>query len=227
MCKYIIVIVLIILPVFSPALAQNLAQAISPPRSGGAPVYGYNNYGYNSGVRYGGYPAYGNPYNTIYGGYSNPYAPTYEGRYNYGGVSMPVYGPPQLISGNLYGINTGGTPAQFWRAPSGFYYPWVGGYNYRNYPIYVVPPNNTAPSQTVPPVSTVISDLDNYLDKAKEKGKISAGDYQSLRLRASDLLSKEKALAYEEGGVIDSDSEAEIRRDVEGLSAEVVHRVKP
>jgi hypothetical protein len=90
----------------------------------------------------------------------------------------------------------------------------------------VVPPNSTAPSQTRPPISTVIGDLDNYLDTAKANGKINAADYQHLHLRASDLLSKEKSLTYEEGGVLDPDSEADIRKDVEGLSAEVAHRVK-
>ena len=207
-------------PGISPALSQNLVPGargtIITPQAVGTPAYGYN-----------GYPAYNNPYNTMYGGYTNPYYPTYQGRYNVGGISTPVYSPPQLIRDNCYGINSGGMPGQFWRAPSGFYYPWVGGYHYTNYPIYVVPPNNGAPRQTLPPVSTVISDLDSYLDKAKANGKISAGDFQTLRLRANDLLSREKAVTYEEGGVIDADSEAEIRRDVEGLSAEVAHRVQP
>jgi len=170
------------------------------------------------------YGYYYNPTGTVYSG--NPYS-GYVGRYNINGVSIPVYSPPQLISGNLYGINVGGVPSQYWRAPSGFYYPWVGGYGYTRYPIFVVPPNTTTPSQTLPPIHTLISDLDDYLDKAKEKGKIDSNNYQSLRLRANDLLSKEKSLAYEEGGTLDPGDEAGIRRDVEELSAEVARRVKP
>jgi len=219
--------VLLISPAFSQNLVPGSRGTFLTPQAVGTPAYGYNNSGYPITNPYGGYPVYNNPYNTVYGGYGNPYYPTYQGRYNFGGISTPVYGPPQLIHDNFYGINAGGTPAQFWRAPSGFYYPWVGGYRYTNYPIYVVPPNNGTPRQTVPPISTVISDLDSYLEKAKENGKVSAGDYQTLRLRANDLLSREKAVTYEEGGVIDPDSEAEIRRDVEGLSAEIAHRVKP
>jgi hypothetical protein len=224
--KYILGVVLAVQFLICPVLAQNAPGArgnVLTPQGVAIPR-GYN-YA-QPGVRYGGYPNY-NPYNTIYGGYGNPYAPTYQGQYNFGGISTPVYGPPQLIRGNLYGINAGGIRGQFWRAPSGFYYPWVGGYTYNNYPIYVVPPNNTGASQTLPPISTVISDLNDYLDKAKEKGKINPADYQSLRRRASDLLSKQKSLSYAQGGVLDPDIEAEIRRDVEGLSSEVAHRVKP
>ncbi len=229
MSKYLTLTLLLTVIVVHPVFSQNLVpgshSAILTPQSVGTPAYG--NYGYPAGNPYGGTPVYNNPYNTMYGGYYNPYYPTYQGRYNIGGISTPVYGTPQLLRDNFYGINAGGMPAQFWRAPSGFYYPWVGGYRYSSYPIYGVAPTNGSPMQTLPPIKTVISDLDSYLDKAKENGKINAGDYESLRLRANDLLSKEKSLAYEEGGVIDPESEAEIRRDVEGLSAEIAHRVKP
>jgi len=40
-------------------------------------------------------------------------------------------------------------------------------------------------------------------------------------------LSKENSLAYEAGGTIDPSQESEIRRDVEGLSAEVARSVRP
>ncbi len=222
------------------SMSDNLLVAQSPgvPVRGSAPTCG--GYSYNPGiVQYGAPTPYANPYYNQYNPYNNyynnlsgavygayPYS-NYMGHYNIGGVGIPVYGIPQLVSGGYYGINVGGAPYQFWRGPSGFYYPWVAGYAYNSYPIYTVDSNSNTSRQTLPPVSTIISDMDSYLDKAKEKGKISSSDYQSLRLRANDLLSKEKSLAYESGGALDPDQEAEIRRDVEGLSAEVAHRVKP
>ncbi len=229
----IMLLILVVESAFNCVCAYNQGQ----PVVGASPYIATPNgavpWGYNPNIRqYGANPYYNYNYNpyaygntgTVYG--ASPYS-NYYGRYNLGGVVAPVYGPPQLIPGGLYGINVGGAPAQFWRAPSGFYYPWAPGYAYTSYPIYVMPPNSNAPSQTLPPVSTVVSDLDSYLDKAKEKGKISSADYQSLRQRSNDLLSKEKSLAYEQGGVIDPDDEAGIRRDIEGLSAEVAHRVRP
>lgn len=208
------------------------------PTMGAGPVWGaspgmvhygvspYYNPGYSYGTYYNPYnnPYYYHPGGAVYGGYTYS---GYVGRYNIGGVTVPVYGSPQLIAGDYYGMNVGGAPYQFWRAPSGFYYPWVGGYAYNSYPIYAISPDNNTPRQTLPPVSTVISDLDKYLDSAKKNDKITSGDYQSLRQRASDLLSKEKSLAYEEGGTINPDQEDEIRQDVDELSAEVAHRVQP
>lgn len=222
-----IAIVNIITPAQADNMALGMAGGVARPATN-APMGGFN--ACNNGIRYGGYggygayPTYGNPYNTMYGGYGyNPY----QGRYIYGGNSIPVYGMPQFIGNGMYGINYGGAVNRYWRSPSGFYYPWAGGYNYTSYPIFVMPPSNGAPSQTIPPVSTVVKDLDSYLEKAKANGKISAGDYQSLRQRASDLLSKQNSIKYEEGGSIDPENEAQIRSDLDELSAEVAHRVKP
>jgi hypothetical protein len=180
------------------------------------------NYGY-PGVNYGYNPyaprtvmPYGVPYQ--YGGGVSPY-----GVYN----GVPINSAPQLIGGGYYGLNLGGTSLHVWRAPSGYYYPWAGGYGYSSYPIFVVPPGSTSPTQTLPPISTIVSDLDEYLDKAKEKGKIDEDNFVSLKRRANDLLSKEKSLSYEAGGTLDPDQESDIRRDVDELSGEVARRVKP
>jgi hypothetical protein len=179
---------------------------------------------------------YANPYNNPYSNpYSNPvnnpYASPYfgygnglqGGYYSRGGG----YGVPQLINGNTYSFNVSGAPLNFWHAPSGYYYPWMGGYHYTQYPIFVYGGGGAGATQTLPPLSTIFSDLNDYLDKAKKDGKVDQTEYEHLKRRASDLLSKENSLAYEAGGTIDASQEAEIRRDVEGLSSEVARSVRP
>jgi hypothetical protein len=175
------------------------------------------------------------------GVYSNPYYSPYAGVYRTPYGSVPVYTSPYTapyaysnlsssvptpIGANQFGLTYGNGKLRLWRASSGYYYPWVGGYAYPSYPIFITPPGATAAAPASPPISTIVSDLDDYLDKAKKDGKVSSGDFTSLKRRASDLLSKEKSLAYEQGG-LDADQEAEIRRDVDELSGEVARRVQP
>jgi hypothetical protein len=168
---------------------------------------------------------YQGTYRTPYGStpvYSAPYV--YSSPYGYSNLSGSV---PTPIGGNQFGITYGNGSLRLWRAPSGYYYPWVGGYNYNAYPIFVTPPGAASSTATSPPISTVVSDLGQYLDSAKKDGKIADGDFLSLKRRGSDLLSKEKSLAYEAGGSLDADQEAEIRRDVDELSGEVARHVRP
>ncbi|PWT95323.1 MAG: hypothetical protein C5B53_11560 [Candidatus Melainabacteria bacterium] len=172
------------------------------------------------------YP-FGNPYGNPYV-YGNPYG--YRSPYGYQaplGYTAPIAGGFQPYGGNCYGLSFNGRDMRLWRSQSGYYYPWVAGYAYNTYPIFYIPQGQTNPAAVLPPVSVVVSDLDDYLDKAKEKGKVSDNDFLSLKRRAHDLLSKEKSLAYEAGGSLDPDQEADIRRDVDELSGEVARRVRP
>jgi hypothetical protein len=178
-------------------------------------------------------PYYGNPYSPyggspyVYGSpggfYRSPYG--YQAPLSYYN-SVPITGF-QPYGGSYYGLAFNGRDVRLWRAQSGYYYPWVAGYTYNTYPIFYVPQGQTNPSAVLPPISVVVSDLDDYLDKAKEKGKVSDNDFLSLKRRANDLLSKEKSLAYEGGGSLDPDQEADIRRDVDELSGEIARRVRP
>ncbi len=219
----------------TPGLANGpmlIASAPSPGAPGAVPYNAPTGYYYGPGNAYHGGYANTNPYYQnypVYGNYpyGNPYYSPYVGRYNINGVNIPVFGAPQPLGSNLYGVTYGGAPYQFWRAPSGFYYPWAGGYNYNQYPILVMPPSSSTPVQTLPPVTTVVSDLDSYLNRAKEEGKISNENYVNLRERAHNILNKAQDDAQANGGTIDPDQEADLRRDVENLSAEVAYRVKP
>jgi hypothetical protein len=225
-------------PAFSAGPGSSAGQPMSMGPNFGVPGFnvpgspgGYNPY--NSAPYFNN--PYGNPYMNPYGNpyaspYANPYTSPYYGYGNGlqgGHYGRSFFGVPQLVNGNTYSFNMGGAPVNFWRAPSGYYYPWMGGYSYTQYPIFIYNGQANGASQTLPPLSTIFSDLNDYLDKAKKDGKIDEIQYEHLKRRASDLLTKENSLAYEAGGTIDSGQESEIRRDVEGLSAEVARSVRP
>jgi hypothetical protein len=163
-------------------------------------------------------PSVPNPY------YRSPYSYGYRTPYGYGVNPVNAFQP---YGSDYYGLAFGGRDLRFWRASSGYYYPWVPGFGYTTYPIFMVPQGQSNPAAALPPISVLVNDLGDYLDKAKEKGKVSDNDFLSLKRRANDLLSKEKSLAYEAGGSLDADQEADIRRDVDELSGEVARRVRP
>ncbi|CAM6006265.1 unnamed protein product [Sphagnum balticum] len=213
-----------------------------------------NGYGGGYGPGYGNYGGYGSGYGQGYGqGYGNAgfggYGPGYGGyNYNnYSGLNSPYrergygglgnynsfggyypnlnVGVPSLINGNYYGLNYGGNLNNYYRSSSGYYYPWVGGTSYSSYPIFYSQSVSASPVAQLPPLSTMFADLNDYLDQEKKADKLSDTDYEHLKRRATDLLSKEKSLAYESGG-LDTTQETDLRRDIEQLSAEVAERVK-
>jgi hypothetical protein len=81
--------------------------------------------------------------------------------------------------------------------------------------------------QTLPAISTICSDLLSYLDQQKEKGNISQGDFDHLKRRTTDLRNKDRDLRTASNGAIDPQDEAQLRRDVETLGAEVARRIVP
>ncbi|MDR3611938.1 MAG: hypothetical protein P4L53_00130 [Candidatus Obscuribacterales bacterium] len=132
----------------------------------------------------------------------------------------PYYSVPQATAAGNYLINAN----QFWRSESGYYYPWVNNSAYGQ--IIYAPQVNQAPTAQVPPLSTVFADLLNYLDQKKAQGVISLSDYQHLRRRATDLQTKYFSLRTAAEGSIDERDEAQIRRDLDELGAEVAKSVK-
>jgi hypothetical protein len=219
------------------------------PGGGGGFAAPNNGYGGGYGPGYGGYGGYGsgyvNPgfggyapgfggynYNN-YGGLNSPYSPYRDrgygglGNYNSFGGYYPNLnvGLPSLINGNYYGLSYGGNLNNYYRSASGYYYPWVGGTAYSSYPIFYSQSVSASPVAQLPPLSTMFADLNDYLDQEKKADKLSDTDYEHLKRRATDLLSKEKSIAYESGG-LDTTQETDLRRDIEQLSAEVAQRVK-
>lgn len=218
--KQAIFIAIAVCLLIGPAQAQAPTGYIYPnqvqPRFG---VPGYNPYGYP------GASPYVNPYANPYG-YSSPYYNTYSLTPGLG-VTLPNFGQPQALGGGYFGINTGGASFRVWQAPSGYYYPWCGSYSLGyQAPIIYVAPGSSSPTPAQPPLSTIFSDLDKFLEESKTNGKLSLTDYNHLKLRTRDLQNKERTLRISSGGSLDSGTEADLRKDVEQLSQEVAHRVR-
>ncbi|GEM_PF-1152723 len=180
-----------------------------------------NPYGVNP---YNPYNPYGNPY-----GY-NPYGGGLVPSSGFGVMNpyagYPAMGMPVPVNGGYFGINIGNTRLNVWKAPSGYYYPWLPrpvGFGYQA-PIVIVNQGNSTPAQ--PALTTIFSDMNKFLDEAKSKGKVSESDYNHLKLRASDLQKKERSLATANGGSLQKDDEELLRKDVDKLGEEVAYRVK-
>lgn len=155
--------------------------------------------------------------------FPNQPRPGYYSPYPY---SYPVYGIPQALPSGYFSINSGGRELNFWRAPSGFYYPWA----YRHYvgfipPVIVVQQGVSTP--TLPPLSTVFEDLRKFLDESKSKSKLTQADYDHLNLRLKDLMGKEQSLKIAAGGTLEQGTETDLRKDLDALGAEISYRVKP
>jgi hypothetical protein len=164
-----------------------------------------------------------NPYGATYGGYATPYSYGSPYASPYG-----MYGAPMLIGGNNFGISIGGQNMNYWRSPSGFYYPWLNNpvsSGYTSNTILTVQGNATQPAK--PPLSTMLSDMISYVDTQHESGKLADGDFTHIKRRALDLQSKLQALSSEQGGVLDPDSELQLRKDTEQLGADLAHRMQP
>lgn len=146
--------------------------------------------------------------------YPNPAYPVY-----------PTFGIPQAVPGGLFTMNAGGHQYVFWKAPSGYYYPWAR----RSYygvaaPIIIFNQGVSTPSQ--PPLSTVLEDLGKFLEESNANNKLSQADYQHLARRLKDLVGKERSLRISYGGTLDADTEADLRKDVEMLGEEMSRRVR-
>jgi len=144
--------------------------------------------------------------------YPNPNFPVY-----------PTFGVPQAMPGGLFSMNSGGRQFMFWKAPSGYYYPWAR----RNFygvaaPIIIYNQGVSTPSQ--PPLSTVFDDLGKFLAEAKAGNKLSTADYDHLALRLKDLEGKERSLRI--SGTLDPDSEADLRKDLDMLGEEMSRRIQ-
>ncbi|MBU6453209.1 MAG: hypothetical protein KGS72_15605 [Cyanobacteria bacterium REEB67] len=173
----------------------------------------------------------GTPYagNGIYGGFNRT---AYPGSYYPGMGTGPVYpfGNPYInpvAAGNgFYNFVGGGVAANLWRAPSGYYYPWYRGGGF-NQIIYV--DQSQSQAQTVaqqPPLSSQFSDMGQYLDDSKKNGKLADNDYKSLKMRLTDIHSKERSLRIAGGGQLSDEYEAEIRQNLNDFSREMVERIK-
>lgn len=195
----------------------------------GQPVYGGPTYGTPV---YGGGQVYGTP---AYGGVYQPYGSTWRptlgspnanGYYPGGMYGAPTYyAPPTVISGNFFrfGNFSAAANATYWRSPSGYYYPW--GANWvASSPVIIVQQGQSQP--TKPPISTVLSDMERYINEAKDKGQISEKDYTGIHQRITDLRRKFSSMLTANNGDLDAQDDEYFRRDLDTLSRDISYRVK-
>jgi hypothetical protein len=175
-------------------------------------------------------PAFGTPGAVIQPGQApvNPYY--YQnlpgtGYYRYGIPTYNYYGAPVPVAGGYFSFRGGGGAFNFWRAPSGYYYPWYAGGVYQPQ-ILVYQSGASNPSPAQPPVTTVIGDMRNFLDDSKAKGKLSEPDYQHLARRLNDIQGKYYSDKIAAGGTLDDGQEADVRKSIDMVGEELTHRLK-
>lgn len=208
----------------SPGFAQVRMGSVGPAPGAGGGFAAPNIYGYAGSYTGGSGYARNFGYNTMQPG-NMPVVPGYGYGYNgYGSPNVNAFGIPQPFGstgGGYYTINYGGRSVKYWQSPSGFYYPWLTG----NAPIAYTPNAGQIAQPTAPPISTICADLVTYLEQQKEKGNISEDTFEHLKRRAIDIRNKERDLRIAAGGALDSQDEAYMRRDLEGLGNEVAKSV--
>jgi hypothetical protein len=206
----------------APAEAQTRLNSVSGP----GPTFAYPGMTYTT-------PGGSTMYNPMspYAPYSptnpmnNPYAyPGYGGYGGYGGYAGGGYGVPTALNNGFYRF---GQNLNMWRSPSGYYYPWGGGYSTSTTTILYGAQTGQAPQAQQPPIATMIRDMVSYIDDCKTKNRIDDADYTHLRRRVMDLQSKESLLLSNGNGALDPQDEQQLRRDLDGVSREITQAVKP
>jgi hypothetical protein len=154
--------------------------------------------------------------------YSYVGGPTLPHVYDYRG---PAYYAPQAMGNGYFNFTNNGNQLTYWRAPSGYYYPW---YQYQGVPVIYQPIyySSGTYAQAQPPLTVIFGDMGKFLDDAKTNGKLNENDYGHLKQRLSDLMGKEEELREANGGTLSSDDESSMRNDLEGLSREISYRVR-
>lgn len=166
----------------------------------------------------------GNPVTPIYGLPINPIFGAPNGTAGYLPNPIPIGG------GNV-NFKIGGANINMWQAPSGYYYPYCfnryGGFGTGYINTIYIPPNTTEPPVAKqPPLSVQFSDTLKFLEDALKDNKISQSDYDRLLRRTKDIQKKERSYRISQGGILDSDVEAECRRDMDNLTNEITNRIK-
>ncbi len=212
----------------------------------------YSRYGYNSSGQYVGNPAapsptiipgqhpytpipgqypggyYGNGYGYGYGG-QYPYAN--QSGYGYYGANAyapayPALGAPVALPGGNFRFNVGGFSGAYWRAPSGYYYPWGAGAVYTTPPpIINVVQGSSQPTQ--PAVTDMLKDMSAYIEEQNTKKKFKSDDYQHLARRVRDLQQEEASFRSRNNGTLDPTDEENLRKNCAMLSGDISRRVIP
>lgn len=234
---------------FSPVIAQTnntggnvygapgaFGSSIPGSGSSGLPAAGFQNGGYPyGGFQSGGFSGNVNALqasNYVIGGgyrygmngaYLNPY-----GQQVFLNPLVPYVWPgsrPQYTGDAAFTCRVGNFNCNFWRGSSGYYYPFLSN-SFLYAPIIFVGSSGSTPQAKLPPPAIQLADTLKYLDDSNKDKKVAEIHYKHLKQRAIDLQRKERSMRIAQGGELDADSEAEIRRDLDGLAKEMSAHVK-
>lgn len=161
-------------------------------------------------------------YNNAGAGYyrANPLAPQY--------ATFPA---PISLGGNYFQL--GGLTGRmgYWRASSGYYYPWcppvyMTTVTYPPAPaVYAITDGLLAPTQ--PPVGSIIADMRQFIDDAKNKKQLDQSNYESIFNRLNQITAQSSELAARNGGLLTVSDEREIRKQLDLLSADLARALVP
>jgi hypothetical protein len=132
---------------------------------------------------------------------------------------------PQFTGGAAFTCRIGNINCNFWKGNSGYYYPFLSN-SFLYAPIIFIDSSSSTPLAKLPPPAIQLTDTLKYLDDSLKDKKVADAHYKHLKQRAIDLQRKERSMRIAQGGELDADSEAEIRRDLEGLAKEMSEHVK-
>lgn len=183
-----------------------------PPSVNPATAMQAGNYMIGGGYRYGPNGAYLNPYGQQV--FLNPLVP----------YVWPA-SRPQYTGGAAFTCRIGNFNCNFWKGSSGYYYPFLSN-SFLYAPIIFVDSSASTPQAKLPPPAIHLTDTLKYLDDSSKDKKVAESHYKHLKQRAIDLQRKERSMRIAQGGELDAESEAEIRRDLDGLAKEISAHVK-
>ena len=147
----------------------------------------------------------------------------------YGNV-YPQCSAPYTMPGGYFGIKIGNAAYNFWHSDSGYYYPWckrpVGYTLLYGYGLPVLQYQQGYSTPTQPPLSTEMNDLAQFIGDEKAKGHLDDGDFRSLSLRLDDLRHMEESASSQDGGSLDPQTDADLRKQLQLLGDDVSRRIK-
>lgn len=186
--------------------------------------------GFGGGVPFGGavapLPNSGPYYYPGFGYSSRPLPGAGYGGLGYGSVyGMPI-ATPIPVGGAAGYFKFGNAAIQYWKAPSGYYYPWGmgAGYGVPN-TTYVIQQGVTQAEK--PPLSALFTDMQKYMDDNKDRGRISDADFNHIFRRLQDIRGKYDHDRAAGNGTADASDEEYARRQLELLGSELSMKIKP
>lgn len=138
---------------------------------------------------------------------------------------------PVSLGGGYYQLGGLTERIGYWRAASGFYYPWfpavyMPGVKYGPVgTVYSVQEGMFAPAH--PSIGQMLADMREYIEIAKDKRLLDAAMYQNLYRRVNDLTALATALITKDGGALSPQHENELRKTLDLLGADLSRAINP